>query len=79
MRTRTKARERVIELLTAMPVERIAFLHTQAPDLDGFRAEVLARLPGGIDSRHVSTEVVGPSVGPHVGPGCVGAVVLLRR
>ena len=79
VRTRTKARERVIELLTAMPVERIAFLHTGAPDLDGFRAEVLARLPGGIDSRHVSTEVVGPSVGPHVGPGCVGAVVLLRR
>lgn len=27
----------------------------------------------------VSTEVVGPSVGPHVGPRCVGAVVLLRR
>ena len=79
VRTRTKARARVIELLTAMPVERIAFLHSQAPDLDGFRAEVLARLPGGIDPRHVSTEVVGPSVGPHVGPGCVGAVVLLRR
>jgi hypothetical protein len=68
-----------VELLTAMPVERIAFLHTGAPDLDGFRADVLARLPGGIDPRHVSTEVVGPSVGPHVGPGCVGAVVLLRR
>ncbi len=79
VRTRTKARERVVELLTAMPVERIAFLHTGAPDLDDFRAEVLARLPGGIDSGHVSTEVVGPSVGPHVGPGCVGAVVLLRR
>jgi DegV family protein with EDD domain len=79
VRTRTKARERAIELLTALPVERIAFLHTGAPDLDGFRAEVLARLPGGIDSRHVSTAIVGPSVGPHIGPGCVGAVVLLRR
>ena len=60
-------------------MERIAFLHTQAADLDAFRAEVLARLPGGVDSAHVSTEVIGPSVGPHVGPGCVGAVVLLRR
>ncbi len=79
VRTRTKARERVIELLTAMPVERIAFLHAQASDLDVFRAEVLARLPGGVDSRRVSTEVIGASVGPHVGPGCVGAVVLLRR
>jgi DegV family protein with EDD domain len=79
VRTRAKARKRVIELLTAMPVERIAFLHTQAAELEGFRADVLARLPGGIDSRHTSTEVVGPSVGPHIGPGCVGAVVLLRR
>ncbi len=79
VRTQARARERVVELLTARPVERIAFLHTQAPDLDAFRAEVLARLPGGVDPAHVSTEVVGPSVGPHLGPGCVGAVVLLRR
>lgn len=79
VRTRGKARERTVDLLTAKPVERIAFLHAGAPDLDAFRDAVLARLPGGIDSRQVSTEVVGPSVGPHVGPGCVGAVVLLRR
>jgi DegV family protein with EDD domain len=79
VRTRAKARERVVELLTARPVERIAFLHARAPDLDAFRAEVLARLPGGVDPAHVTVDVVGPSVGPHVGPGCVGAVVLLRR
>jgi len=79
VRTRVKARARTIELLTAKPVERIAFLHAQAPDLDAFRAEVLARLPGGVDPALVSTEVIGPSVGPHLGPGCVGAVVLLRR
>jgi fatty acid-binding protein DegV len=68
-----------VELLAARPVERIAFLHTHAPDLEAFRAAVLARLPGGVDPAHVSTAVIGPSVGPHVGPGCVGAVVLLRR
>ena len=79
VRTRAKARQRVVELLTARPVERIAFLHTQAPDLDAFQAEVLAHLPGGVDPAHVTVDVVGPSVGPHVGPGCVGAVVLLRR
>jgi len=79
VRTRTKARARVVELLAAKPVERIAFLHAQAPGLDAFRAEVLARLPGGVDPAMVSTEVIGPSVGPHLGPGCVGAVVLLRR
>ena len=26
----------------------------------------------------MSIELVGPSVGPHLGPGCVGAVVLYR-
>jgi hypothetical protein len=25
------------------------------------------------------TQVIGPSVGPHVGPGCLGGVVLYRR
>ena len=35
--------------------------------------------PAASTRAHVSTEVVGASVGPHVGPGCVGAVVLLRR
>jgi DegV family protein with EDD domain len=78
-RTRAKARARTVALLTAKPVERIAFLHTHAPDLDAFRAEVLARLPGGVDPAHVSTDLVGASVGPHLGPGGVGAVVLLRR
>jgi DegV family protein with EDD domain len=79
VRTRAKARARVVELLTTRPVERISILHTMTPDVDAFRDEVLARLPGGVDPEYVSTEVVGPSVGPHVGPGCVGAVVLLRR
>lgn len=79
VRTRAKARARVVELLTAKPVERIAFLHTHAPDLDAFRAAVLARLPGGVDPAHVSTNLVGASVGPHLGPGGVGGVVLLRR
>ncbi len=79
VRTRAKARERVLELLTARPVERIAILHTRSPDVDAFRTEVLARLPGGVDPLNVSTEVVGPSVGPHIGPGCLGGAVLLRR
>jgi DegV family protein with EDD domain len=79
VRTGAKARARTVELLTAEPVERIAFLHTHAPDLDAFRAAVLARLPGGVDPANVSTDLVGASVGPHLGPGGVGAVILLRR
>jgi EDD domain protein, DegV family len=79
VRTRAKARERVIQLLTARPVERIAILHTGADDLEAFRDTVVGRLPGGVDPAYVSVETVGASVGPHVGPGAVGGVVLLRR
>jgi DegV family protein with EDD domain len=79
VRTRARARERVLELLTARPVERIAILHTRTPDVAAFRAEVLDRLPGGVDPLNVSTEVIGPSVGPHIGPGCLGGAVLLKR
>ena len=48
VRTRAKARERAIELLTARPVERIAILHTPPADDGGFGEEVLGRLPGGV-------------------------------
>jgi DegV family protein with EDD domain len=79
VRTRAKARERVLELLAEKPVEWISILHTPPADRDAFRAEVLERLPGDLDPAHVTSAVVGPSVGPHIGPGCVGGVVLLRR
>jgi DegV family protein with EDD domain len=78
-RTRARARERVTELLTARPVERIAILHTVTDDVEAFRDTVVARLPGGVDPAYVSVNQVGPSVGPHVGPGAVGGVFLLRR
>ena len=42
-----------------------------------FRAELLKHLPD-IDPNAVSVEIVGASVGPHVGPGCVGAAILYR-
>jgi len=79
IRTRSKARERVLELLSERPVERIAILHTIADDIDGFRDELVRRVPGGIDPAHVSIQPVGPSVGPHLGPGGIGAVVLYAR
>lgn len=79
VRTRAKARARALELLTARPVERLSILHTLTPEVEAFGAEVVRRLPGGIDPSRVSTEVVGPSVGPHIGPGCLGGVALLRR
>ncbi|MES2210868.1 MAG: DegV family protein [Chloroflexota bacterium] len=79
VRTRGKARERVIELLITRPMERLSVLHTTNADVEAFRDELVARVPGGIDPSMVTVDLVGPSVGPHLGPGCVGAVVLYRR
>jgi DegV family protein with EDD domain len=76
VRTRSKARERLIELICERPVERLAILHTMSPDVGAFRAEVVAR--AGLDIEDVSISLVGPSVGPHLGPGCVGAAVMYR-
>lgn len=76
-RTRAKSRERCIELICERPIERLAILHTMAPDVDEFRAEVIRR--SGVAESEVSTHIVGASVGPHLGPGCLGAAVLYRR
>jgi DegV family protein with EDD domain len=77
VRTRSKARERLIELITERPIERLAILHTVSPDVEAFRDEILARMPG-LDASGVTIGLVGASVGPHVGPGCVGAAILYR-
>lgn len=78
VRTRGKARERVLELLSARPLDRLAVLYTPPADGVAFRDELVARLPGGIDPAHVTVQPVGSSVGPHLGPGCIGAVVLAK-
>jgi len=78
VRTRSKARERVIEMICERPVERLAILHTISPDVEAFRDELLARIPNAPRVEDVEIALVGPSVGPHLGPGCVGAVVMYR-
>jgi fatty acid-binding protein DegV len=79
VRTRGKARERLLELLGTSPVDRVIVLHGLAPDVDDFKAELLARLPGGVPEERVVTSLIGASVGSHLGPGCFGAAVLLRQ
>jgi DegV family protein with EDD domain len=79
VRTRSKARERLLELLAVDPAERVAVLHGLAPDVDDFRSELLARLPGGVPEERVMTTLIGASVGAHVGPGCIGAALLVQR
>jgi DegV family protein with EDD domain len=76
VRTRGKARERLIELLTARPIERLAILHTTDAGVEEFADQLVAR--AGLDRSQVTIDIVGASVGPHVGPGCVGAVALYR-
>lgn len=78
-RTSGKARARVIELLTQRPIEQLAVLYTPPADGTAFRDEVLARATGSLDPATVTFQPVGASVGPHLGPGCVGGVVLLQR
>jgi DegV family protein with EDD domain len=77
VRTKSKARERLLELIVERPIERLAILHTISPDVEAFRDQVLARAPG-LDPADVTIDLVGPSVGPHLGPGCVGAAILYR-
>lgn len=78
VRTRSKARERVIEMIAERPIERLVILHTISPDVEAFRDQVIARAAAGLSPDKVQIALVGPSVGPHLGPGCVGAVVLYR-
>jgi fatty acid kinase fatty acid binding subunit len=77
VRTRSKVRERLIELVTERPIERLSILHSETPDIEAFRSELLTHIPD-VDPGSVSIELVGASVGPHVGPGCVGAAILYR-
>jgi DegV family protein with EDD domain len=76
VRTRGKARERLVELLAVRPIERLSILHTTQADVEEFAEQLIPRVPGGIDRSKVTIDLVGPSVGPHLGPGCVGAVAL---
>ena len=78
VRTRGKARERAIEYVASRPIERLAVFHCISPDLDEFRSAVIARV-GTVPAAEVETAIVGPSVGPHLGPGAVGAAMLYRE
>jgi DegV family protein with EDD domain len=74
VRTRGKARERLVELLMSRPMERLSILHTTEADVEAFAADISKR--AGLQASQVTIDLVGPSVGPHLGPGCVGGVAL---
>ncbi len=74
-RTRGKARIRLLELLSAKKVEQVWLLHGDAQGMDEFAADLSKAT--GFPRDQMSTHLIGASVGPHVGPGAYGAVVLL--
>jgi DegV family protein with EDD domain len=81
-RTRGKARERAVELITAAPLERVAIMHTptSTPDeVAHFRDRIIALARDGIDVSRVTTGLIGASTGPHLGPGMIGAAFLRRH
>jgi DegV family protein with EDD domain len=75
-RTSGKARARLLELLSGLRPERVAILHGRAAGIDEFADELAAAW--GFPRSDMSFHLIGSSVGPHVGPGAYGAVVLQR-
>lgn len=75
-RTRSRARARLIELLTQKPAEAVAVLHGQTADIEEFAQELAAALK--FPREQMTVSLIGASVGPHVGPGAYGAIVLTR-
>lgn len=77
VRTRAKARERTLALLTAQPLERATVLHSTQADVEEFRD--LFQQRSGLDDSQIQVMTIGPSVGPHLGPGCLGATIIRKR
>jgi len=73
-RTRGKARARVLELLSTPNPDMVAVIHGQADDIDGFADELAKSIKFPRDQ--ISINLIGPSIGPHTGPGVYGAVIL---
>jgi DegV family protein with EDD domain len=76
-RTASRARERLLDLLSQGPVERAVVLHTLALDPDQFADELAERL--GLARDLVGIGLVGPVAGAHVGPGAIGAAIVTAR
>ena len=78
VRTRSKARDRMVELATQRPIERMSILHTLSPGRRGLPPGDAGTKVPNLDPDDVSIEIVGASVGPHLGPGCIGIVLLYQ-
>jgi len=74
VRTRNKAIERLLEMVSDLgPLERLAVVHTQAPDVESFRVRLGDLFP----VEQIVVSDVGPIVGTHVGPGALGIAAVV--
>lgn len=77
VRTATRARNRLVEILERyQPIERIAMLHTNAPErADEFRSQISQLLP---ENEAYSMDIT-PVIGVHIGPGAVGYALVSKN
>jgi DegV family protein with EDD domain len=74
VRTRARATKRVVEMLAEVgPIERVALLHTNAPEMVKELRHLAANLlpPGEILEADIT-----PVIGAHIGPGAYGFAVV---
>jgi DegV family protein with EDD domain len=75
VRTRSKALHLLAEKAKAQPIDALAVLHGQAPDV-----EDLLDLLGEVFPRdNIVTGLVGPVIGTHAGPGVIGVSFQVSR
>jgi DegV family protein with EDD domain len=74
-RTRAKARERMVELMSDRKVEELYILYSPPMDAVEFRNEVIAQLPEPTPEV-VIEQFIGPVIGAHVGPGAYGGALV---
>lgn len=74
VRTRRKAIDRLIDTIVRWgPLERLAVVHTAAPDVELFRQRLASLVP----IERVLISEVGPVVGAHIGPGALGVAAVI--
>ena len=66
--------EIVARLVSAADPEMVAVLHGQTEDIESFAAELARTIR--FPREMMTIDLIGPSIGPHVGPGVYGAVIL---
>lgn len=74
-RTRAKATSRIVELIVDRHVSELHILYSPPTDAAAFRDLVLSQLPDPAPTV-VTTHMIGPVIGAHVGPGAFGGVMV---